>query len=59
MNKTSINTDKVITTIKKSLYDLKDIDHQSLSNKEKKEFKKDIQEVENLDFSILEKIKNK
>lgn len=58
MNKTIINTDKVVTTIKKSLYDLKDIDHESLSNKEKKAFKKDIEDVEDLAHAILAKIKN-
>ncbi len=59
MIKPKINTDKVLVTIKKTLYDLRDIDHKAMSKKEKTEFQKEIEEVEDIAQSILDKIKNK
>ena len=58
MNKPKINPDKVIVTIKKALYDLKDADFSKLTEAERKEFEKGLEQSENLAHSILEKIKN-
>jgi len=57
MNKPKINTDKVITTTKKALYDLRDIDPKAMSDTEKEVFKKELDEVEALALSILKNIK--
>jgi len=57
MSKPKINTDKVITTTKKALYDLRDIDYKAMSNEEKVAFRKELDEVEKLALSILKKIK--
>lgn len=54
-----INTDEVLVTIKKTLYDLRDIDHKAMSKEEKDDFKKEIKEVEDIALSILDKIKDK
>ena len=58
MNKPKINTDKIITNTKKALYDLRDIDHESMSKEEKESFKEELNEVEELAKSILDKIKS-
>jgi len=57
MSKPKINTDKVIITTKKALYDLRDIDYKAMSNEEKVAFRKELDEVEKLALSILKKIK--
>lgn len=57
MIKHKINTDKVITETKKALYDLRDIDHKAMSEKDKEAFKAELSELEALAKSILEKIK--
>ena len=59
MNQPKVNTDKVLVTIKKTLYDLRDIDHKVMSKEEKADFQEEIKEVENIAFSILDKIKDK
>jgi len=58
MNHHKINTDKIITTTKKALYDLRDIDHAAMSKKEKNSFKEELDEIEELAKSILDKIKD-
>jgi len=57
MSKPKINVDKVITTTKKVLYDLRDINHKAMSDAEKEAFRKELDEVETLALSILKKIK--
>ena len=57
MVKPKINTDKIITDTKKALYDLRDIDHKAMSEKDKETFKAELNELEALAKSILEKIK--
>ena len=59
MNQPKIDTDKVLVTIKKTLYDLRDIDHKAMSKEQKVDFQKEIKEVEDIALSILDKIKNK
>jgi len=59
MNQPKINTDKVIVTIKKVLYDLKDADFSVLNEKERIEFQEGIKRSEDLAASILNKIKDK
>ena len=57
MIKPKINTDKVISDTQKALYDLRDIDHQAMSKKEKEVFIDELNELEDLAKSILSKIK--
>jgi len=57
MNKPKINPDKVIVTIKKALYDLKDADFSQLTEAERKEFEKGLEKSEELAHEILDKIK--
>ena len=56
MNKPKINTDKVITDIKKTLYELRDVDFKAMSDEERADFKADLEESEKVAHNILEKI---
>ena len=57
MNQSKVNTDEVLVTIKKTLYELRDIDHQAMTTKEKTNFLKEIKAIEDIGLSILDKIK--
>ena len=59
MNKPKINPDKVIVTIKKAIYDLKDADFSKLTKEERAEFEKGLERSEDIAQSILEKLKDK
>jgi len=59
MNKPKINPDKVIVTIKKAIYNLKEADFSKLTEEKRKEFEKGLEKSESLAHAILEKIKNK
>ena len=61
MIKPKVNTDKVITTIKKSLYELREVDFDKMTEKEKEKekFRKGFEKSEGLALSILDKIKDK
>lgn len=54
-----VDTDKVLVTIKKTLYDFRDIDFDSMTNEEKKNFRKDLTESKDIALAILDKIKDK
>ncbi len=56
MNKSKVNTDQVITNIKKALYDLRDVDFDAMTEKERADFRDGFQESEELAHNILEKI---
>lgn len=56
MNKPIINTDKVITDIKKTLYELRDVDFEAMPDQERADFKADLEESEAVAHNILEKI---
>lgn len=59
MIKPKVNTDKVITTIKKSLYELREVDFDKMTEKEKENFRKGFEKSEDVALSILDKIKDK
>lgn len=59
MTKPKVDTDKVLVTIKKTLYDFRDIDFEAMTEKEKKDFRKDLAESKDIALSILDKIKDK
>lgn len=59
MIKPKVNTDKVITTIKKTLYELRDVDFDKMTKEEKETFRKGFDTSEELAHSILNKIKGK
>lgn len=59
MIKRKVNTDKVLVTIKKTLYEFRDIDFDSMTEKEKAEFRKGLDESKDIALSILDKIKDK
>jgi len=56
MNKPKVNTDQVITNIKKTLYELRDVDFDTMTDKERAEFREGIEESESIAHSILDKI---
>lgn len=57
MNKPKINTDQVITNIKKTLYELRDIDFDAMTDEERAAFREGFDESEALAHNILGKIK--
>ncbi len=59
MIKPKVNTDKVITTIKKNLYELRDVNFEKMTKEEKEKFRKGLNKSEDLALSILDKIKDK
>ena len=56
MNKPKINTDKVITDIKKTLYELRDVDFDTMTDEERVAFRAGFDESEALAHNILKKI---
>jgi len=56
MNKPKINTDKVITDIKKTLYELRDVNFDAMTDEERVAFRAGFDESEILAHSILGKI---
>lgn len=56
MNNSAINTDTVITNIKKNLFELRELEVAELSTKDKEEFKVELSDLENIAKEILEKI---
>ncbi|MEM6320633.1 MAG: hypothetical protein AAF960_23390 [Bacteroidota bacterium] len=59
MIKPKVDTDKVLVTIKKTLYDLRDVDFESMTEKERAAFRKELDESKDIALSILDKIKDK
>lgn len=59
MIKPKVNTDEVITTIKKTLYELRDVNFDEMTKKDKEKFRKGFDKSENLALSILDKLKDK
>jgi len=59
MHKPKINTDKIVTTIKKTLYEFREVDFDKMTEQEKEEFRKGFEKSEDLAKSILDKIKDK
>ncbi|GEM_PF-5559323 len=59
MIKPKVNTDKVITTIKKTLYELREVDFDKMTEKEKEKFRRGFDKSEDLALSILDKLKDK
>lgn len=59
MIKSKVDTDKVLVTIKKTLYDFRDIDFEAMTEKERKNFRKELEESKDIALSILDKIKDK
>ena len=59
MIKPKVNTDEVITNIKKTLYELREVNFDKMTEKEKEEFIKGFEKSEDLALSILDKIKDK
>ena len=57
MKKPTINTDQILTTVKKAAYDLREIDHQAMSKEEKESFTRELKEVKDIALSILAKIR--
>lgn len=55
----NVDTDKVLVTIKKTLYDFRDIDFDSMTSEEKKDFRQSLAESKDIALSILDKIKDK
>jgi len=56
MNKPKINTDQVITDIKKTLYELRDVNFDAMTDEERAAFRAGFEESETLAHSILGKI---
>jgi len=56
MNKPKINTDQVITDIKKTLYELRDVDFDAMTDEERAAFRSGFDESETLAHTILKKI---
>jgi len=54
-----VDTDKVLVTIKKTLYDFRDIDFDSMTKEEQQKFRKGLAESKDIALSILDKIKDK
>ena len=54
-----VDTNKVLVTIKKTLYDFRDIDFDSMTSEDKKNFRKGLAESKDIALSILNKIKDK
>ena len=55
--KSTIDTSKVLVTIKKTLYDFRDIDFDAMTEKEKENFRKELEASKDIALSILDKIK--
>lgn len=53
MNKPKVDTDKVLVTIKKTLYDFQDIDFDAMTEKEKKNFRENLTKYKDIALSIL------
>jgi len=56
MDKPKINTDKVITDIKKTLYELRDVNFDAMTDEERAAFRAGFEEPEALANNILGKI---
>ena len=59
MIKPKVDTDKTLVTIKKTLYDFRDIDFEEMTEKEKETFRKSLGESKEIALSILDKINGK
>ena len=59
MTKPKVDTDKTLVTIKKTLYDFRDIDFDAMTEKEKEKFRENLAESKDIALSILDKIKDK
>lgn len=59
MIKPKVNTDKTITTIKKSLYELREVNFEKLTEEDKEKFRNQLNESTDIALSILDKIKDK
>ena len=59
MIKPKVDTDKVLVTIKKTLYEFRDIDFDAMTEKEKENFRENLAESKDIALSILDKIKDK
>ncbi|MFK7984180.1 MAG: hypothetical protein AB8G86_29670 [Saprospiraceae bacterium] len=57
--KPKVDTDKVLVTIKKTLYDFRDIDFDVMTEPEKENFRENLATSKDIALSILSKIKDK
>jgi len=59
MIKPKVDTDKTLVTIKKTLYDFRDIDFDAMTEKERMDFRKNLAESKDIALSIKDKLKDK
>jgi len=59
MIKPKVDTDKTLVTIKKTLYDFRDIDFDAMTEKERTDFRKNLAESKDIALSIKDKLKDK
>jgi len=55
----NLEIDKVLVTLKKILYDFRDIDFDTMTEKDRENFRKELEESKDIALSILDKIKDK